>query len=370
LAEIKDAKIKKTMKVAFVYDRVNKIGGAERVLEALHQLWPKAPLYTAVYYPPGAPWSAKFKVIPSFLNKFPFAQKHHELYPWLTPLAFESFDFSDFDLVVSVTSAEAKGILTKPGTKHLCYCLTPTRYLWSSYEQYFPSRFLKTLSQPLVKRLREWDKVASQRPDVYLAISKTVQKRIKKYYQRDAQVVYPPVGTDKFFPAKTKTSKDHYFLVVSRLVPYKKIDLVVEAFNQLGWPLKIIGTGSEMLGLKKMAQKNIEFLEQLTDKDLLSYYQNCRALLFPQVEDFGLVSLEAQACGKPVIAFSGGGALETVVEGKTGTFFKPQTAAALIKKMKEFDEKKYQADACRQNAQRFDQKTFLKNFYQQIEKII
>ena len=323
------------MKVALVYDRVNKIGGAERVLEVLHEIWPEAPLYTAVYYPPGAPWAKKFKVIPSFLNKWPLAKKHHELYPWLTPLAFESFDFSDFDLVISITSAEAKGIITKPKTKHFCYCLTPTRYLWSGYSDYFFNKGLRWLAQPMVGWMRNWDKIAAQRPDEYLAISQEVQRRIKKYYHRESIVLYPPIDTEKFYPTEKNQNGD-YFLIVSRLVSYKKIDLAVKAFNKLCLPLKIVGTGNQMFKLKTSAASNIEFLGELTDQELLSYYQDCRALIFPQKEDFGLVPLEAQSCGKPVIAFAGGGALETVIEGKTGTFFKPQSVKALMEKVKNF----------------------------------
>jgi len=351
------------MKVALVYDRVNKIGGAERVLEVFHEIWPEAPLYTAVYNPKTAPWAKKFKVIPSFLNKWPLAKKHHEFYPWLTPMAFESFDFSGFDLVISITSAEAKGIITKPKTKHLCYCLTPTRYLWSGYQNYFQNSFFRFLSRPTVNYLRQWDKIAAQRPDEYLAISKNIQSRIKKYYNRDAKIIYPPVDTKKFYPALKNQTGD-YFLIVSRLVSYKKIGIVIEAFNQLGWSLKIIGSGSEMKKLKKMAKSNIQFLNQLTDQELLSYYQNCRALVFPQEEDFGLVPLEAQACGKPVIAFAKGGALETVIEGKTGTFFYPQTSKALIKKLKEFKIDNYKSEDCRENAEKFAAGLFKKKFKQ------
>ena len=355
------------MKIALVYDRVNKIGGAERVLETLHEIWPKAPLFTAVYWPQGAPWANDFKVIPSFLNKWPLAREHHEFYPWLTPLAFESFDFSEFDVVLSVTSAEAKGIMTKPKTLHLCYCLTPTRYLWSGYREYFKNKLQRFLAEPIVDYLRGWDKVAAQRPDFYLAISQEVQQRIKKYYQRESEIIYPPLDIKKW-PARKRTTNKSFFLVVSRLVPYKRVDIVVRAFNQLGWPLKIIGVGSEMEELKRISKSNIEFLGQLTDQELLGYYQDCRALIFSQVEDFGLVPLEAQSCGKPVIAFRGGGALETVIDKKTGTFFYPQTSRALIKKLKEFKINDYRAEDCRENAERFDKEIFKKKFKQLVEE--
>lgn len=363
------------MRVALVYDRVNKWGGAERILLALHEIWPEAPLFTAVYDPAGAPWAKDFKVIPSFLNKFPLAKANHEFYPWLAPLAFESFDFSGFDVVISIASAEAKGIVTKPETLHLCYCLTPTRYLWSGYREYFGSWVLKFLSFPVVAYLKGWDKVAARRPDVYLAISRNVQKRIKKYYGRKSEVIYPPVDTEKFkslrVPAKKagrQGFKEEYFLLVSRLVAYKKVGLAVEAFNKLVFPLKIIGTGSQLGKLKRMAGKSIDFLGHLTDKQLLSYYQRCQAVIFPQREDFGLVPLEAQACGRPVIAFKGGGAEETVIEGKTGLFFYPQTAEALVRAVQKFKSSKgLKSTDCRKNAEKFSQEIFKKKFKLKIE---
>jgi len=376
------------MRVALVYDRVNKIGGAERVLEALHEIFPDAPLYTAVYNPETAPWAKKFKVIPSFLQKFPLAKSRHEVFPYLMPMAFESFssrggpafggNFDEYDIVISVTSEAAKGILTKPQTFHLCYCLTPTRYLWSGYQEYFRTSVFKLFSSPLVAYLRHWDKIACERPDVYLAISEKVKKRIKKYYGRDSEILYPPVDLKKFqIPnsksqtnSKFKIQNSKYFLVVSRLVSYKRIDLVIEAFNQLGLPLKIIGKGIQEIMLKRMAKKNIQFLGQLTDEQLLSYYQNCQALIFPQEEDFGLVPLEAQACGKPVIAFGGGGALETIIEGKTGEFFSPQTSKALIKVVKNFKPEKYLPEDCRQQAEKFGKEIFKKKFKEFVENQI
>lgn len=356
------------MKVALVYDRVNKWGGAERVLLALHKIWPKAPLYTALYNPKTASWAHDFEVIPSFLNKIPYFRARHELIPFLVPLSFESFHFDEFDVVISLSSEFAKGIITKPETFHLCYCLTPTRYLWSAYQEYFSSSVLKFFTSPLVAYLRKWDKVAAQRVDQYLAISKEVQKRIKKYYQRESTVIYPPVDSQFFKPAEKK-KKGNYFLIVSRLVPYKRVDLAIRAFNQLGWPLKIIGKGSELEKLKRFAHSNIDFLDQqLTDREVLDYYQNCRALIFSGREDLGLVSLEAQACGKPVIAFAGGGLSETIVKGETGELFSPQTSEALIKTVLKFAEKRYHPDICRQQAQKFDLKIFKENFTELIEK--
>lgn len=238
------------MRTALVYDRVNKWGGAERVLLALHELFPKAPLYTAVYNPKTAPWADVFpKVIPSFLQNLPFAKTRHDLYAPLMPIAFESFDFSEYDLVISLTSEASKGVITKPGTFHICYCLTPTRYLWSGYEFYFDTQLKRSLFAPIVSYLKVWDRIAAQRPDIMVGISKTVVGRIKKYYGRSAKLIYPPVEL-KVPPIRQAQGKwvskvpqvsqaNDYFLVVSRLVPYKKIDLAVEVFNLMKKPLAL-----------------------------------------------------------------------------------------------------------------------------------
>ncbi|MDP3888748.1 MAG: glycosyltransferase [bacterium] len=352
------------MKIALVYDRVNKIGGAERILTALHEIWPEAPLYTAVYNKETASWADDFDVKTSFLQNFPFAKTHHEFFMPIAPLAFESFNFNDYDVVISITSAEAKGIITGPKTLHVCYCLTPTRYLWSSTWEYPIPFFLR----PIMTKIRCWDYVAAQRPDVYLAISNCVAGRIKKYYRREAKVIYPPVDLEKWEVGREKWEVGDYFLVVSRLVPYKRIDIAIEAFNELKLPLKIIGIGTEEKKLKRMAKGNIEFLGQLTDKEVLSYYQKCKAVVFPQDEDFGLVPLEAQTCGKPVIAYKGGGALETIVEGSTGEFFYPQESGALKEKIRQFDALKYKKEFCIREAGKFDKIAFLKKFKEFVEE--
>lgn len=339
------------------------------MLLALHEIWPQAPLFTSVYNSETAPWAKDFKVITSFLQNCPLAKTNHELFPVLMPFVFESFNFDDYDVVISVTSEAAKAIVTKPGTMHLCYCLTPTRYLWSGYGEYFDSSSKRLASSLLVKYLRKWDMVAAQRPDHYIAISRTVQERIKKYYGRDSVVVYPPVDTQKFKVQGAKRKvKDGYFLVVSRLVKYKKVDLVIEAFNKLGWDLKIVGVGKELKKLQAKAGKNIEFLGLLTDKELLSYYHNCQGVIFPTEEDFGIVPLEAQAAGKPVIAFKAGGAVETVVEGKTGVFFNRQTPEALTAVLEKFDPEKFKAGECRAQAEKFNKERFQKEFKKLVEE--
>src|SRR3989344_8949841 len=332
------------LKVALVYDRVNKFGGAERVLQVLHEMFPDAPLFTSVYNKETSKWSDDFDVRTTFLKNIPFAKTNHEYIAPLIPLAFESFDFDDFDVVISVTSEYAKGIITKPHTLHICYCLTPTRYLWSGYEEYFKNKAFRTFFKPVVKGLRTWDKTAAFRPDYIVAISKNVQERIKKYYGRQSTIIYPPVTLDltKFDSGKEiKTLKKPFFLIVSRLVPYKRIDVAVKAFNKLPYILKIIGVGHDFNRLSSLAACNIEFLGNLTDDKLSYYYRNARALIFPGTEDFGLAMVEAQLFGTPVIALRSGGACEIIIEGQTGEFFDSQEPEALIKVLEKFDKKIY-----------------------------
>jgi len=360
------------VRVALAYDRVNKWGGAERVLLALHEIFPNAPLFTAVYNSETSKWAEVFpKVIPSFLQKIPFAKTRHEFLGTFTPLAFETFDFSDYDLVISVTSEAAKGIITKPPAMHICYCLTPTRYLWSAYELYFRNPILKFTAKSAVSYLRYWDKIAAQRPDVMVGISREVCKRIKKYYGRESELIYPPVDLEKYEIRNTKYEKrkEDFFLVVSRLIPYKRVDLAVEAFNELGVPLTIVGTGSEEGRLKRMAKKNIRFVGELTDEKLADYYSKCSALIFPQEEDFGLVTVEAQAAGTPVIAYKKGGALDTIVEGKTGVFFTKQNKVSLIGAIKEFKERSFDRKVIMNNANKFSKEIFKNEFLKLIKDV-
>jgi glycosyltransferase involved in cell wall biosynthesis len=357
-----------SMKVALVYDRVNKWGGAERVLLALNKIFPKAPLYTSVYNPKTAEWANVFDVRTSFLQRYPHVVNNHELYPFLMPLAFERFSFDEYDVVISVTSEAAKGVITGPNTKHICYCLTPTRYLWSGYDQYFKNKALRIGAHPAVSYLRKWDKVAAKRPDTMVAISKEVQGRIKQYYERDSLIVYPPVSlvTDPTKVSKEKKSrKKGYFLIVSRLskfTQYKRVDLAIEACNKLKLPLKIIGTGSLEKDLKKIAGPTVEFLGSVNDEALIEYYKNCRALIFPAVEDFGLVVVEAQMYGKPVIALRKGGALDTIKEGKTGIFFDEQSIAALTDALKVFDKMEFDPKVLKKHADNFSEKKFREKF--------
>jgi glycosyltransferase involved in cell wall biosynthesis len=351
------------MKVALVYDRVNKWGGAERVLLALHKLFPDAPLYTSVYNKENASWADVFDVRTSFLQKFSFARSNHELLAPFMPLAFESFDFDGYDLVISVTSEAAKGIITKPGTLHICYCLTPTRYLWSGYDEYFKNESMKFLSKPIVSALRRWDIVASQRPDVFIAISKEVQRRIKKYYGRESELVYPPISISNKQKAISKKKGD-YFLVVSRLskfTRYKRVDLAIEAANELDVSLKIVGEGSLRKELKEKAKSNVEFVGAVSDAELINYYKNSKALIFPGNEDLGLTMIEAQSLGKPVVAYKKGGA-EEILDDKTGLFFDHQTKKALVEALRKFERVRFDPKAAVKNSEKFSFEKFKENF--------
>ncbi|MFC1625537.1 glycosyltransferase [Patescibacteria group bacterium] len=347
------------MKVALVYDRVNKWGGAERVLLTLHQMFPDAPLYTSVCDEKKAPWAKVFpKIYTSFLQKIPFAKSNHEFLGTFMPLAFELFNFDKYDLVISVTSEAAKGIITKPQTKHICYCLTPTRYLWSGYSFYFRNPILKFFAFPVILYLRNWDKIAAQRPDVMLAISNTVQGRIKKYYNRESQIIFPPVETLR--TGQVKKNKGNYYLVVSRLVAYKNVDLAIKVFNRLRYSLYVVGKGSQENKLKQMASYNIKFFSEVSEDKLINLYSGARALIMPQEEDFGITSLEAQGLGVPVIAYKKGGVLDSVVDGRTGVFFNKQTEADLKGAIAKFEKMSFNLMYLVKNAEKFSKETFKK----------
>jgi len=343
------------MKVAIVYDRVNKWGGAERVLLTLHEMFPDAPIYTSVYDQKNASWAKVFpKIQSSFLQSFTFLRGAHEFLGTFMPFAFESFNFDSYDLVISVTSEAAKGIITKPETLQLCYMLTPTRYLWSHYELYFENPILKFISLPFVKYLRSWDKIAAKRPDKIIAISTEVQSRIKKYYGISSEVIFPPVKGGIW-----KKIKRSYYLLVSRLdFGYKKVELAVKTFNLLKKPLVIVGTGREKEKLESMAGKNIKFVGRVSDKELARYYLGARALVMPQEEDFGIVSVEAQSYGTPVIAFGKGGATDTVIDGKTGVLFPKQDIQSLTRAIAKFEKMSFNVELLTQNAGRFSKEIF------------
>ena len=341
-------------RVAIVYDWVDKWGGAERVLLALHEMFPEAPLYTAVYEPRLAGWA---EVFPKIIA--PKIYFNHELFPWLIPLIFESYSFDEYDLVISVSSFAAKGIITKPHTKHVNYCLTPTRFLWSHEEDYKESLnpLLRFLTKPIFKYLKYWDKIASNRPARIIAISKTGQDRIKKYYGLDSEVIHPPVNIDQYQKDFEKPVIENFFLYVGRLVAYKQVQIIVEVFNELNLPLAIIGLGKLEDKLKSIAKQNIHFLGHLSDDLVAQHLQHAKGLIYFHEEDFGIVPIEAMAAGTPVLGFNKGGVTETVIDGITGVLDSNLENAILRFNNINFDKK-----VIRNRAELFSKEKFMLNF--------
>lgn len=357
---MKDIDIRK-LKVALVHEELTQLGGAERVLDALLEIYPQAPIYTLAWDKDRTQHKYdKFDVRPSFIQKLPWGAKKYKWYLLLMPWAVESFDFKDYDLIISSSSALIKGIKTHQNQIHICYCHTPTRYLWTDFKDYIKTAPIPNMIRPIIPLaiwfLRRWDLKASKRPDFYIANSQNIKHKIRKYYNRDSQVIYPPVETNKF---KISAKLENYFFMVTRLEPYKKADLVIDAFNQLPrLKLKIAGSGTRSAELQKLAGPNITFTGRVTDAKLAELYARARAFIFPQEEDFGITAVEAQAAGRPVIAYGRGGALESVIEGKTGEFFFPQTSAALTKILAKFRSGKYNPSFVRAHALKFDKSLF------------
>lgn len=357
------------MNVAIIHDYLNQYGGAERVLEKLHELFPSAPVYTSIFDPATMPPDyRRWDIRTSFMQRLPGVSRRHQMYLPFYPLAFEGFDLSDYDVVISNSSAWCKGVMTGPTTLHLCYCLTPMRWVWNYREYVQRERFgphIRMALPAMMNWLRSWDRVTADGVDHFATISRTVAARVAKYYRRDSVIIYPPVETASFQVAE---SHDDYFLVVSRLIPYKRIDLVVEAFNRLGLPLLIVGDGRDRRVLEARAKPNIKFLGKVPDAEVRRHYSRCRAFLFPGEEDFGITPVEAQACGRPVIAYAGGGALDTVVDGVTGKLFYPQTADALAETVSSFDDGSFDPAAIRRNAERFDTAHFKQDLLAFVEE--
>ena len=346
------------LKMAIFYDWLNQWGGAERLLLNILNIFPQAKLFTTIHNPTKTSW-LKQPIKASFLNKF--CKNNSPLISLLQPIAVENFDFSSFDIVISLTSQNGKAILTPPQTCHICYLLTPNRYL---YQFTYPKIFNKFISF-----LKKIDFIYSQRPDYYISISKTVQNRIKNIYKRDSIIVYPPIEP-KFKPVKIQTSQD-YYLVVSRLVKHKRVDLAINACLKLNKKLIIVGSGRYQNQLKKIAKNSslISFLGQVEDKRLLKLYQNCLALICPQIEDLGLTSIEAQACGKPVIGLNRDGIKETVVNNKTGILFNHQTVKSVLKAINILESIKINPIDCQKNASRFSRSSFMIDFKKQIQHL-
>ncbi len=355
------------MKVALVHDYLNQMGGAERVVIAFHQMFPDAPIYTSIYDPQRVdPVFQEIDIRTSFMQKFPLVTRHHQPYLPFYPFAMESLDLRDYDLVLSSSSAFGKGVITRPETMHICYCHTPMRWCWN-YREYVEREQLGGMARRvlpfLITGLRTWDQVSAMRVDHFIANSPVVAARIQKYYRRDAVVIPPPVEVSRFSFDPAIQGED-YFLIISRLIPYKRIDLAIEACNRLHLPLVIIGAGRDMERLKRMAGPTIRFLGRLSDEEVVHYYVHCRAFLFPGEEDFGLTPLEAQACGRPVIAYGSGGSLASVVEGITGEFFYEQTVDSLAAVLASFEERRYEPQTIRNHALEFDISRFHRRILQ------
>lgn len=369
------------MKTALIHDHLAQDGGAEKVLEVFSNIFTDAPIYTLLYdkknvnnrYPDR-------KISASIIQKMPGGVRFYQWYLPLMPMAVEFFDLRGYDLVISDTSSFAKGVITQPSTIHICYCHTPTRYLWSDTHQYISelryNKFLKKVASLILSRIRIWDKVAADRVDYFIANSKTVQERIKKYYNKDSVVIYPPVDIDKFFITK---ELGDYFLIGCRLAPYKRVDLVLETFKKLGseYKLKVFGDGVDIKRLKKIAKNcsNIEFLGRVNDEYKAELFSKCLAFLNPQEEDFGISKVEAMASGRPVIAYKKGGALETVIDGETGVFFEDQTVESLFVAVQKFytdikrEKNKWDSHKIREHSKKFSLENFKNNIQNFIDKV-
>jgi glycosyltransferase involved in cell wall biosynthesis len=348
------------VKVALIHDWLTNMGGAERVVINFKEIYQNSPIYTTMYNPEKLDEELKnIEVRTSFLqNKKNLKKGHQGLLPFM-PMAFENFDLNEYDVVLSSSSSCAKGIVTNPNTMHVCYCHTPMRYSWEFYYEYANEWGLNPIKKIFLKYfinyIRAWDNVSSDRVDYFIANSENVARRIWKHYRRESVVIHPPVRCKLFNISEVD---EDYFLILSRLVPYKKVDLAVKVFNELNLPLVIIGDGPEKEKLEKKAKENIKFLGRQPDSVIKEYYSKCRAFVFPGEEDFGITPLEAQASGRPVIAYAKGGVLETVVKDETGVFFEEQTVESLKDAIKRFQKIKFDKNVIRKHAEEFDEEIF------------
>jgi len=366
-------------KTALVHYWLTGMRGGEKVVESICNVFPGIDIFTLVYRRDKvSELINKHKVSTSFIQKFPFAKKKYQTYLPFMPVAIEQFDLSDYDIVISSESGIAKGVLTRPETCHFCYCHTPMRYLWNMYFDYLKNERVGFLKRKFIEiffnYLRVWDLATASRVDYFISNSNNVRKRILKYYRRDSEVIYPPVDVEN---AMFGSKKYDYYLVVSQLVSYKRIDIAVKAFNELKKELIIIGEGSECRNLKKMANSNIKFMGWQEHDNLKQYYAGAKAFIFPGEEDFGITPVEAQASGTPVIGFGRGGLLETVIEEETGLLFKRQDWRDLADAVENFESKSSMFDSyrIRENSLKFgrerferDLKKFMEEKYEEYRK--
>jgi len=360
------------MKIALVHDHLAQMGGAEKVLQILCEMFPSAPVYTLLYDEKNVKKNfPNIHIEPSIIHKLPGGKKHYKWYMPLMPMAVEFFDLSDYDVVISDSSSFAKGVITKPNTFHISYCHTPTRYLWSDTHQYINdlryNKYFKKIISLILNYIRIWDKLAADRVDKYLTNSRTSLKRIKKYYRRKAEIIYPSIKIDDF--SITKKQGD-YYLAGCRLVPYKRLDILIEAFKKNGLKLKIFGDGVDKKRLEKIAEgyKNIEFLGQIEDDEKTYLYSRCIAFINPQIEDFGITPLEAMASGRPVIAQKKGGSLESIIENETGVFFEKESPEDINKAIQKLKNIKINPEKIREHAKKFSHENFKKQFTEFLEK--
>jgi glycosyltransferase involved in cell wall biosynthesis len=360
------------VKVALIHDWLTGMRGGEKVLEIFCRLFPDATIFTLLHNRGSvSPAIEEKEIKTSFVQRLPGASRKYRHYVALFPRAIERFDFSGYDLLLSCSHCVAKGALRPPGAKHICYCLTPMRYAWDLYDHYFNARSTGALSRFFIngcmRYLRKWDKAASDRVDAFLTISNHVADRIKRHYGREAGVIYPPADTAFFTPGGPS---EDYYLCVSALVPYKRLDLAIDACRDAGKKLKIIGTGTEASRLKKMAGPHVAFEGFVDAETLRAAYRGCKALIYPAEEDFGIVPVEAMACGKPILAYGRGGLRETVIEGETGLFFPSQSADAILACMDDFEKMSFDGERIRKQVLRFSEEHFVKDFTAALEGVI
>lgn len=356
------------MKIAIVADWLTNYGGAESVISAFHDIYPEAPIYTTMYKPSKMRELGKLKNIhTTWLNKVPIVK--HQWMLGQMPTAIEMMNLDEYDVVLSSCHSISKGVITKPDTLHISYCHTPMRYAWETWDletrlKKFP-KITHNYIRKKIEEIRQWDFCAAQRVDDYIANSSYTASQINKYYQRKSNVIYPPVKTDLFKP--TDNPSNDFYLATGRLIPYKKFDLIVEAFNENKRPIKIVGTGPDYKKIKKLAKKNVEILGQVSNKELANLYANCKAFIFPQMEDAGIVPLEAMSAGRPVIAFHKGGSLDTVNK-ETGLFFEEQNVKSLNRAIEKFENMSFDSKKIRKHAENYDIEKFKEKIKNYVEE--
>lgn len=358
------------MKIALVHDYLSQDGGAEQVLRMFHHIWPEAPIFVLFNRSGSVLGFENADIRESFLRWLPGARTRFQWYLPLMPLATEHYDLREFDVVLSSTSAFAKGILTRPDALHISYCHTPPRYLWTDAQEYVAelkyNRLVKAILPRVLHRLRLWDKMSVDRVDFFIANSNVVRQRIEKYYRRESDIIYPPVMAKEYVPVSVDQVAD-YYVTGGRLVYYKRFDLVIHVFNRLGWPLKIFGSGPHLETLRAMAKSNITFVGRIDDVAKAELLAHARAFINPQVEDLGITPLESMAAGRPVIAYGVGGVTETVIPGETGEFFYEQSWESLLDILLHFDYRAWDSVKIRARAERFDEVIFRERIRSYVE---